>query len=120
MTNTIDVKQGEKVPRDRHRLGLPVAYLSHLTEKIWSIEIIKALAGRTRGIYDDLISRGYQEFAAITTRNADGYYGWEENAPFDKIIVTCGIDHIPALAAAAQARRHHGDSGGGRPGPSTS
>ncbi|WP_431310721.1 protein-L-isoaspartate O-methyltransferase family protein, partial [Labrys miyagiensis] len=28
-------------------------------------------------------------------RNADGYYGWEENAPFDKIIVTCGIDHIP-------------------------
>ena len=28
-------------------------------------------------------------------RNADGYYGWPEAAPFDKIIVTCGIDHIP-------------------------
>jgi protein-L-isoaspartate(D-aspartate) O-methyltransferase len=25
----------------------------------------------------------------------DGYYGWEEFAPFDKIIVTCSIDHIP-------------------------
>jgi protein-L-isoaspartate(D-aspartate) O-methyltransferase len=33
--------------------------------------------------------------AAITSRNADGCEGWEEAAPFDKIIVTCGIDHIP-------------------------
>ena len=39
--------------------------------------------------------RGYTEYKAITTQNADGYYGWEEEAPFDKIIVTCGIDHIP-------------------------
>jgi protein-L-isoaspartate(D-aspartate) O-methyltransferase len=29
------------------------------------------------------------------TRSGDGYYGWEDAAPFDKIIVTCGIDHIP-------------------------
>ena len=29
------------------------------------------------------------------TKSADGYYGWEDAAPFDKIIVTCGIDHIP-------------------------
>ncbi len=35
------------------------------------------------------------EYAAIQTRNADGYNGWAEAAPFDKIIVTCGIDHIP-------------------------
>jgi protein-L-isoaspartate(D-aspartate) O-methyltransferase len=53
------------------------------------------LAERTRGIYDDLIKRGYVEFKAITSKNADGYYGWEEAGPFDKIIVTCGIDHIP-------------------------
>jgi protein-L-isoaspartate(D-aspartate) O-methyltransferase len=32
---------------------------------------------------------------AITTKNADGYYGWAEAAPFVKIIVTCGIDHVP-------------------------
>jgi protein-L-isoaspartate(D-aspartate) O-methyltransferase len=53
------------------------------------------LAKRTRALYDSLIARGYSEYRAIRTRNADGYYGWEENAPFDKIIVTCGIDHIP-------------------------
>src|SRR6185295_11781710 len=38
---------------------------------------------------------GYSEFKSISTKNADGYYGWEEAAPFDKVIVTCGVDHIP-------------------------
>jgi protein-L-isoaspartate(D-aspartate) O-methyltransferase len=95
MTNSIEVHQGDKVLEIGTGSGYQSAYLSHLTDKIWTIEIIKPLAQRTRGIYDGLISRGYREFAAITTRNADGYYGWEENAPFDKIIVTCGIDHIP-------------------------
>ena len=42
-----------------------------------------------------MIEGGYKEYSAITTRNSDGYNGWEEAAPFDKIIVTCGIDHIP-------------------------
>ena len=62
---------------------------------MWSIEIIKPLAERTRSIYDGLIGRGYTEYKSITSKNADGYYGWEDAAPFDKIIVTCGIDHIP-------------------------
>ena len=42
-----------------------------------------------------MIKDGYNEFNSITSKNADGYYGWEEFGPFDKIIVTCGIDHIP-------------------------
>jgi protein-L-isoaspartate(D-aspartate) O-methyltransferase len=69
--------------------------LSYLTNKLWSIEIIEELATRTRGVYDRLIGKGYREYAAITSRKGDGYYGWEDAAPFDKIIVTCGIDHIP-------------------------
>ena len=44
---------------------------------------------------DFLQLRGESEFKSVTSKNADGYYGWEEAAPFDKIIVTCGIDHIP-------------------------
>jgi protein-L-isoaspartate(D-aspartate) O-methyltransferase len=75
--------------------GYQSAYLSHLTDKVYTIEIIKPLAERTRATYDQLIKDGYKEFSAITSKAADGYYGWEEFAPFDKIIVTCGIDHVP-------------------------
>jgi protein-L-isoaspartate(D-aspartate) O-methyltransferase len=95
MTSTVDVRFGEKVLEIGTGSGYQSAYLANLTDKVWSIEIIKPLAARTRGIHDDLIARGYTEFNAITSKNADGYYGWEEAAPFDKIMVTCGIDHIP-------------------------
>ena len=95
MTSSIEVKMGEKVLEIGTGSGYQSAYLSNLTDKVWTIEIIKPLAGRTRKIYDDLIAAGYDEFKAIQSKNADGYYGWEEAGPFDKIIVTCGIDHIP-------------------------
>jgi len=95
MTSVIDVKPGEKVLEIGTGSGYQSAYLSNLTDKVYSIEIIKPLAARTRGIYDGLIARGYTEYKGITTKNADGYYGWAEAGPFDKIIVTCGIDHVP-------------------------
>jgi protein-L-isoaspartate(D-aspartate) O-methyltransferase len=95
MTSSIDVKMGEKVLEIGTGSGYQSAYLANLTDKVWSIEIIKPLAERTRGVYDKLIEGGYTEYKAINSKNADGYFGWEEAAPFDKIIVTCGIDHIP-------------------------
>jgi protein-L-isoaspartate(D-aspartate) O-methyltransferase len=95
MTSTVDVQFGEKVLEIGTGSGYQAAYLANLTDKVWSIEIIKPLAERTRALYDSLIERGYTEFKAIASKNADGYYGWEEAAPFDKIMVTCGIDHIP-------------------------
>ena len=111
MTNTLEIKRGDKVLEIGTGSGYQSAYLSNLTPNVWSIEIIPALAKRTRALYDNLIARGYSEFRAIRTRNADGYYGWEENAPFDKIIVTCGIDHIPPLAfAATRSGGNHGHS----------
>ncbi|HZT88713.1 MAG TPA: protein-L-isoaspartate O-methyltransferase [Stellaceae bacterium] len=95
MTSSLDIKLGDKVLEVGTGSGYQSAYLSNLTDKVWSIEIVKPLAERTRSIYDDLIAFGYTEYKAITTKNADGYYGWEDAAPFDKIIVTCGIDHVP-------------------------
>jgi protein-L-isoaspartate(D-aspartate) O-methyltransferase len=95
MTNTLAIRRGDKVLEIGTGSGYQSAYLSNLTPNVWSIEIVPGLAKRTRALYDRLIARGYSEYRAIRTRNADGYYGWAENAPFDKIIVTCGIDHIP-------------------------
>ena len=95
MTNVIDVKRGEKVLEIGTGSGVQAAYLANLTENTYTIEIIAALAVRTRALYDNLIAKGYTEFKHVKTKAADGYYGWEEAAPFDKIIVTCGIDHVP-------------------------
>ena len=95
MTNVIDVKRGEKVLEIGTGSGVQSAYIANLTENAYTIEIIKPLADRTRGVYDRLIDKGYTEFKHVKTKAADGYYGWEEAGPFDKIIVTCGIDHVP-------------------------
>ena len=95
MTSTIDVKMGEKVLEIGTGSGYQSAYLANLTDKVFTVEIIKPLADRTRGIYDALIGNGYTEYKGISSKSADGYYGWEDQGPFDKIIVTCGIDHVP-------------------------
>jgi protein-L-isoaspartate(D-aspartate) O-methyltransferase len=95
MTSALEIRNSGKVLEICTGSGFQSALLTYLTPHVHSIEIIPELAQRTRGVYDRLIEGGYKEYAAITTRNSDGYNGWEEAAPFDKIIVTCGIDHIP-------------------------
>ena len=95
MTSAIDVSRDEKVLEVGTGSGYQSAYLANLTDRLWTIEIIRPLAERTRALYDTLIAAGYIEYQAINTKQADGYYGWEEAAPFDKVIVTCGVDHVP-------------------------
>jgi protein-L-isoaspartate(D-aspartate) O-methyltransferase len=94
MTSAIQV-HGDKVLEIGTGSGFQSALLTSLTSRVHSIEIIPELAARTRGVYDRLIAAGYHEYGNIVTKSADGYFGWEGEAPFDKIIVTCGIDHIP-------------------------
>jgi protein-L-isoaspartate(D-aspartate) O-methyltransferase len=93
LTNTLEIKRGDKVLEIGTGSGYQSAYLSNLTPNVWSIEIIPALAKRTRALYDDLIAQATSEYRAIRTRNADGYSGWERMR-VRQIIVTCGIDHI--------------------------
>jgi len=95
MTSALVVQPGENVLEIGTGSGYQSALLSYLTSNVRTIEIIPELAARTRGVYDRLIGAGYREYAAISMRTGDGYDGWPDAAPFDKIIVTCGIDHIP-------------------------
>ncbi len=69
--------------------GYQAAILAELVDTIYSIEIIKPLADKAAKRLKDL---GYQN---AHVRVGDGYYGWEEHAPFDAIVVTAAASHIP-------------------------
>ena len=69
--------------------GYQAAVLAELVDHVYSIEIIEALATSAG---KRLQSLGYDN---VTTKLGDGYYGWEEHAPFDAIIVTAAASHVP-------------------------
>jgi protein-L-isoaspartate(D-aspartate) O-methyltransferase len=94
MTTTLNVKPWDKVLEIGTGSGYQSAILSYLTKDVYSIEIIRPLYLETDALYRDL-ERNFPSFSVINRKLGDGYYGWEDFAPFDKIIVTCAIDHIP-------------------------
>ncbi len=94
MTETILPEPDHKVLEIGTGSGYQSAYLSWLSNHVYSIEIKSNLYRVTEGIYDKY-DDVYPNFQNITRKNADGYFGWQEHAPFDRIIVTCAIDHIP-------------------------
>jgi len=94
MTTTLNVQPGDKVLEIGTGSGYQSAILSYLTKDVYTIEIIKPLFIETDALYREL-ERNFPSYSVINRKLGDGYYGWEEFAPFDKIIVTCSIDHIP-------------------------
>ena len=89
MTDLLQPKPGQSVLEIGTGSGYQAAVLSHLVKQVYSIEIIEALGKDTTKLLADL---GYDN---IKTRIADGYDGWPQHAPFDSIIVTAAISHIP-------------------------
>ncbi|MDR1211715.1 MAG: hypothetical protein LBK40_05745 [Spirochaetaceae bacterium] len=94
MTTTLAINSGEKVLEIGTGSGYQSAILSYLTTEVYTIEIIKPLFIETDRLYRDL-EKSYPSYGSINRKLGDGYYGWEKYAPFEKIIVTCAIDHIP-------------------------
>jgi protein-L-isoaspartate(D-aspartate) O-methyltransferase len=81
-------------PRDRvleigTGSGYQAAVLSRLAREVYSVEIVGELGNRAA---QTLSRMGY---ANVTTRIGDGYQGWEEQAPYDAIVVTAAPDHVP-------------------------
>jgi protein-L-isoaspartate(D-aspartate) O-methyltransferase len=94
MTNSMNPQPEHKVLEIGTGSGYQSAILAELTNHVYTIEIVEPLAGETDQIYRDL-APNYPQYQNIRRKADDGYYGWEEHAPFDRIIVTAGIDHIP-------------------------
>jgi protein-L-isoaspartate(D-aspartate) O-methyltransferase len=89
MTDLLEPRPGDKVLEVGAGVGYQAAILSGLVKQVYSIEIIEELALDTRRRLQRL---GYRN---IEVRVGNGYYGWAEHAPFDKIIVTAAPDLIP-------------------------
>ena len=69
--------------------GYQAAVLAGLCEEVYTIEIVRELGIQAR---DRLVRLGYSK---VRTRIGDGYYGWQDAAPFDVIIVTAVASHVP-------------------------
>lgn len=89
MTEKLAVGPGDRVLEIGTGSGYQAAVLAEITDQVYSVEIIPQLAQRAART---LRETGY---TAVQTLSADGYYGWEEHAPYDAIIVTAAPDHVP-------------------------
>jgi protein-L-isoaspartate(D-aspartate) O-methyltransferase len=89
MTEALELKRGDKVLEIGTGSGYQAAVLAEITDQVYSIEIVCALAATARQTLDRL---GYQR---VVAKCGDGYQGWPESAPFDAIIVTAAPDHLP-------------------------
>ena len=89
MTELVEPEPDDVVLEIGTGSGYQAAILAELVEQVYSIEIIDALAGEAKS---RLARLGYDN---VTTKLADGYYGWQEHAPFDAIVVTAAASHVP-------------------------
>jgi len=89
MTQALDVQPNHRVLEIGTGSGYQAAVLGELTNEVYTIEIIAPLADRARTALREL---GYGH---IQVRTGNGYLGWPEHAPYDRIIVTAAPDDVP-------------------------
>ncbi len=89
MTELLQVEAGDVVLEIGAGSGYQAAVLAEFVGRVYTIEIVPELAV----IAAERMKRlGYDN---VTVREGDGYYGWEDHAPFDGIVVTAAATHIP-------------------------
>jgi len=89
MTEQLDPQPSDRVLEIGTGSGYQAAILSGLVAEVYTIEIVEPLARRAA---ETLRRLGYKN---VFVKAGDGYQGWPEHAPFDKIIVTCSPEKVP-------------------------
>jgi len=89
MTDLLELKPDDTVLEIGTGLGYQSAVLAELASKVYTVEIIDELA---RPAVQRLKQEGYTN---VEVRVGNGYFGWPEHAPFDKVMVTAAPDLIP-------------------------
>jgi len=89
MTEALQLKPSDRVLEIGTGSAYQAAVLAGIVREVYTVEIRKSLAEKAEKKIKDL---GYTN---IKVKYADGYYGWEEFAPFNAIIITAAVNHIP-------------------------
>lgn len=89
MTQTIDPQPADRVLEIGTGSGYQAAVLAEIVDHVYTIEIVEPLG---KSAARRLKQLGYDN---VTAKVGDGYQGWAEHAPFDKIIVTCSPEAVP-------------------------
>ena len=89
MTESLKLRRDDRVLEIGTGSGYQSAILARIVKEVFTIEIVEKLHTKSSGLLDTL---GYSN---IKSRHGDGYFGWEEAAPFDAIMITAAVNHIP-------------------------
>ncbi len=89
MTQIIEPKSDYRVLEIGTGSGYQAAVLAEIVDEVYTIEIVEELGKHSIKVFDKL------EYENVDVKIDDGYYGWEEYAPFDAIVVTAAAEHIP-------------------------
>lgn len=89
MTQSLKLNSSDRILEIGTGSGYQAAVLAEIVKEVYSIEIKEKLAHKAAALLS------YLGYANITVKAGDGYYGWEEYAPFDAVIVTCAAEIIP-------------------------
>lgn len=89
MTELLRLKSSDRVLEIGTGSGYQAAVLAEIVKEVYTIEIREKLKQHASALLSEL---GYKN---IRTKYGDGYFGWEEHAPFDAIIITASANHIP-------------------------
>ena len=91
MTESLKLNRTQRVLEIGTGSGYQAAILSELSKEVYSVEIRDILAKASE---KRLKLLGYDN---VHVKFGDGYFGWKEFAPYDAIIITCAVNHIPPL-----------------------